>query len=61
MDEFDYSQEARSFFDIVSIGGAVGSFIGALPVIAAAASLFWTLLRIYETKTIQKLLGNKEV
>jgi hypothetical protein len=55
----DYSHEVRSFFDAVSIGSAIGAFAGMLPTIAAAASLFWTILRIFETKTVQKWLGNK--
>jgi hypothetical protein len=28
-----------------------------LPPLAALASLIWTLIRIYETKTVQHLLG----
>jgi len=28
-----------------------------LPAIAALFTIVWTLIRIYETKTIQKLLG----
>jgi hypothetical protein len=56
----DYSHQVRTFLDTLSIGGAIGSLAGMLPTIAAAASLFWTLLRIYETKTVQSLLGRKE-
>ena len=39
--------------DVISVGAALGSLAGWLPAVAAAASLVWTLIRIYETKTMQ--------
>lgn len=44
--------------------GAVGVWIAAmfewLPEAAALASLIWALIRIYETDTVQELLGRKK-
>lgn len=44
--------------------GAVGVWLAAmaewLPAMAALASLVWALIRIYETDTVQKMLGRKK-
>ena len=50
------SPAAKSVFDGFSIAGALGALMGYLPALAAAASLIWTLIRIYETKTVQRWL-----
>ena len=42
--------------DAAAAAGTVGAFLGYLPSIAAGATLVWTLIRIYETHTVQKLL-----
>jgi hypothetical protein len=39
--------------DWTSIGIMLGSLIQILPSIAAALSIVWTVIRIYETKTVQ--------
>lgn len=51
------SEQAKSIFDGVSICSVLGALAGYLPAIAAAASLVWTLIRIYETRTVQRWLG----
>ena len=40
-----------------SIATAVGTMMQLLPAIAALFTIIWTTIRIYETKTVQKLLG----
>lgn len=35
----------------------LGSLFGYLPELAALGTLIWTGIRIYETKTVQKMLG----
>ena len=50
------SDQAKSVFDGVSICSALGALVGYLPTIAAVASLIWTLIRIYETRTVQRWL-----
>jgi hypothetical protein len=43
--------------DAVSIVTVVGTLAGILPAIAALFTVVWTGIRIYESKTIQNLLG----
>jgi len=43
--------------DIVSVGTVLGTISGLLPAIAAVFTIVWTGIRIYETDTIQKILG----
>jgi len=47
----------KHVIDTASIATAVGTVMQVLPAIAALFTIVWTLIRIYETKTIQKLLG----
>jgi hypothetical protein len=47
----------KHVIDTASIATAVGTVMQLLPAIAALFTIVWTLIRIYETKTIQKLLG----
>lgn len=49
----------KTLGDTLSIVIAGGSLASILPPIAAVLSIIWTLIRIYETKTIQRLLGKR--
>jgi uncharacterized protein HemY len=40
--------------DLTSIGLIAMTIIGALPHVAAALSVIWSVIRIYETPTFQK-------
>jgi DMSO reductase anchor subunit len=54
VDFFDsISEHTKHVIDWTSIGIALGSLIQVLPSIAAALSIVWSVIRIYETKTIQ--------
>jgi hypothetical protein len=53
----DASEQAKHVVDALSIGTVAGTLAGILPSIAAVFTIVWTAVRIYETKTIQKLLG----
>lgn len=46
-------EHSKPWLDAISIGGVVGTITGYLPAIAAALSIVWTSIRIYETKTVQ--------
>lgn len=46
--------------DVLSLGTVVGTLSGLLPAIAAVFTIIWTGIRIYETDTVQKLLGNQK-
>jgi hypothetical protein len=43
--------------DILSIGVVLATLASWLPSVAAAFTIVWTAIRIYETKTVQSLLG----
>ena len=43
----------KHVIDWTSIGVAFGSLVQILPSIAAALSIVWSIIRIYETKTVQ--------
>jgi len=54
MEFFDkINEHTKHVIDWTSIGIALGSLIQVLPSIAAALSIIWSLIRIYETKTVQ--------
>lgn len=52
--------DLKHSLDIASIGTALATLAGWLPHVAAAASLVWSLIRIYETRTVQGLIHKKE-
>ncbi len=56
----DATEQTKHVIDAISIGTVAGTFAGILPHIAAVFTIFWTVIRIYETKTVQKLLGRTE-
>jgi hypothetical protein len=47
----------KHIIDALSIGGVMATLAGWLPAIAALASLVWTVIRILETRTVQKWLS----
>lgn len=51
------SDATKHIIDGASIATAVGTLMQVLPSIAALFTIVWTAIRIYETKTVQKLLG----
>ena len=50
-------ETAKTTVDAISIVTVVGTLADVLPAVAALFTIIWTALRIYETDTIQKLLG----
>lgn len=51
------SEEAKHLIDGLSIATLLGSLANVLPSIAAVLTIVWTVIRIYETATVQRLLG----
>lgn len=45
--------------DAVSAGVVIGALASWLPPVAALLTIVWTIIRIYETQTIQRLLGRE--
>jgi hypothetical protein len=50
---------AKPVLDVAAVGVTVGAVMQWLPAAAAAFTLIWTGIRIYETDTIQKLFRRK--
>ena len=55
------SEGAKVTGDILSVATVLGTLAQWLPAVAALFTVIWTVIRIYETKTVQGLLGkNRE-
>lgn len=50
----------KAILDVVSVGTAVATLANILPAFAAILTIVWTGIRIYETDTVQSLLGKKK-
>lgn len=46
--------------DLVSAGAVVGMVMNILTPLAAIFTIVWTGIRIYETNTVQRMLGKKK-
>jgi hypothetical protein len=53
----DFNENTKHLIDWASIATMFGSLFKILPEIAALFSLIWSIIRIYETKTVQKWLN----
>ena len=49
----------KHLLDALSIGTMLGTLFQVLPNIAALITIVWTLIRIFETQTVRKLLKRK--
>ena len=55
----DNAEVAKSVGDVLSIVTVVGTLIEMLPSVAAIFTIVWTGIRIWETDTVQRMLGRK--
>jgi hypothetical protein len=53
-------ETTKNIVDAISVATVLGTLMSYLPAIAALASLVWSLIRIYETKTVQGWLGKEK-
>lgn len=53
----EHHEHIKHIFDAFSISAVIGTIIGMLPAIAALLSIIWTIIRIYETKTVQRFIS----
>ena len=53
-------QGAKTAGDVISLFTVIGTLTTILPPIAAALTIIWTAIRIYESETVQKMLGKKK-
>ena len=51
------TEGTKQIVDAVSVVTVVGTLGEILPPMAALFTLIWTAIRIYETETVQKILG----
>ena len=56
---FDHiSEPVKHTIDGLSVLTVLGTLVNFLPAVAAVLSIVWSILRIYESKTVQGWLGN---
>jgi len=55
----DTQETTKHVVDALSIMTVVGTLVEMLPSIAAIFTIVWTIIRIWETATVQNLLGRK--
>jgi len=53
-------ETAKTVVDAASIATMLGTLGSILPPLAALFTIVWTGIRIYETKTVQALLGKDD-
>jgi len=53
------TESTKSLVDGLSVVTVVGTLGDVLPPLAALFTLVWTVIRIYETQTVQRLLGKE--
>jgi hypothetical protein len=51
------TESTKTLVDGLSVVTVIGTLGEVLPPLAALFTLVWTAIRIYETKTVQKMLG----
>ena len=51
---------SKPLVDALSVATVIGALVDVLPSIAALFTIVWTGLRIYETDTVQGLLGKRK-
>jgi hypothetical protein len=54
------NEGTKHVLDGLSLLTVLGTLMDWLPAVAALLSIIWTVLRIYESKTVQGLLGKKD-
>ena len=53
-------EASKHIMDAFSVVTVLGTLTDMLPSIAALFTIIWTGIRIFETKTVQKLIGKKD-
>ena len=53
------AEDTKHLVDIAAASTALGTVTAWLPPMAALFTCIWMAIRIYESDTIQKILGNK--
>jgi len=57
----EHDQETlKHILDGASLITVIGTLVEFLPAVSAALSIVWVAIRIWETKTVQKLVNRKK-
>lgn len=60
-DPFDHlSESVKHVVDALSVATVLGTLVDMLPSIAAAFTIIWTGIRIWETDTVRGLTGRRK-
>lgn len=60
MDIFDTLPEGlKHAIDAISITALLGTLVSLLPAVASLLTIVWTVIRIYETPTVQRILRRR--
>lgn len=54
------NESTKHVIDGLSLVTVLGALVELLPAVAALFTIIWTGIRIYETDTVQQLLGKKK-
>jgi hypothetical protein len=54
------TEATKTIVDAASVFTVIGTLSEILPPLAAAFTIIWTSIRIYETETIQSLIGKSK-
>ena len=54
------SESTKHVVDAASLFTVLGTLVDFLPAVAAAFTIVWTLIRIWETKTVQNIFRKKD-
>ena len=55
----EYSEPTKTLIDGLSLVTVIGTLMDMLPSVSALLSIVWVGIRIYETETVQRMLGRK--
>lgn len=50
-------EQIKHMLDAISVGAVISTILGILPAATAVLTFIWTLIRLYETKTVQGWLN----
>lgn len=53
-------ETVKNMLDGASILTVIGTLVEFLPAVSAVLSIVWVAIRIYETDTVQRLVGRKK-
>jgi len=55
-----FTEQTKTVGDALSVATVASTLMGWLPAFAALATIIWTCIRIYETKTVQDWLKKRK-